>query len=68
MALKDKVYLVELDGQFGKQYQIWYEDKGSFIGCKGQEPVNKIALPDPGQFNMESWSIKDALQYVKAIQ
>lgn len=64
----DKCYLVVLEGQFGRAYQIWYEDRGKFIGCAGQEPIEKLELPDPSTYGMERWSIVEAIQYARSIQ
>lgn len=61
-----KQCLVVLKTQAGVQHQIWYNDKGKFVGCEGNknidgESVVKIPLPDRDT----PWTIADALEYIK---
>lgn len=55
-------YLVTIEGQRGPEPQIWHQDRGSLVGCEGQKPATKIALPERD----EAWTVQAALDWAIA--
>lgn len=50
-------YLVTIDGPRGPEAQIWYGEKGQFVG-RSNHAVAKVELPD-----RPSWSIDEAMEW-----